>query len=317
MSNTAVCAPQQVMGAQFSTYRIGGPLDEAYLPETEPQLLHLLDNKSTHDAPLTIIGWGGNVIIASAGIRGKSVITRKLSWINAASEMPDAFWCGAGAHLAKVSNAALSRNLTGAEYMIGIPGTVGGAIRMNAGALGQDTGNVVQRVKLYNWQTHCIEEWLPDDLEFAYRRSAILPEKHLILSALLAFKPGDPEKISETMKKSVHFRKTNHPKEPSGGSVFKNPSPKMPVGRLMDELGAKGHWRDGGVMVSPLHGNFIINTGEGTSTQLLRLMWRMKKAIYEAYGLNVSPENLLIGDIAEEELLLWHALQKPLESVAS
>jgi UDP-N-acetylmuramate dehydrogenase len=302
------CLPQVLMGSGFTTYRIGGPLDEAYQPATEADMLALLVEVQQSGKMLTMLGWGGNSIIASAGIRGVTIITRKLDWVEQKSATRLAF--GAGVHLAKSASAALKHLLSGGEFMIGIPGTIGGAVRMNAGALGQDMSNLVQNVTLFNRETAQVEVWTAAQLGFSYRKSAILPEKHIVLSAELEFQPGDADKISAMMDQSVNFRKTHHPKEPNGGSVFKNPAPDMPVGRLMEELGAKGHWREGGAMVSPLHGNFIVNMAQATSTDVLKLMLRMQQAIQERYGLSTHPENLFLGDATDEEQALWQTLNE-------
>lgn len=302
----SACLPQVLMGANFTTYRIGGPLEEAYQPASEAEMVAVLKDVHRSGKPLTILGWGGNTIIASAGIRGVTVITRKLDWVEPKSETRIAF--AAGVHLAKSASAALKQSLTGGEYMIGIPGTIGGAIRMNAGALGQETANLVRSVNLFNLETGEVETWLPEQLGFSYRKSAINPQKHIVLSAELEFQPGNAAEISATMDKSVNFRKTHHPKEPNGGSVFKNPTLDMPAGKLLEELGAKGNWREGGAMVSPLHGNFIVNIDKATSTDVLKLMLRMKRAIYERYGLDAHPENLFLGEATEEEQALWQEL---------
>jgi UDP-N-acetylmuramate dehydrogenase len=269
-------------------------------------MVAVLKDANRSGTQLTILGWGGNTIIASAGIRGVTVITRKLDWVEPKSETRIAF--AAGVHLAKSASAALKQSLTGGEYMIGIPGTIGGAIRMNAGALGQETAELVRSVNLFNLETGEVETWLPEQLGFSYRKSTINPKKHIILSAELEFQPGNAVEISATMDKSVNFRKTHHPKEPNGGSVFKNPSKEMPAGKLLEELGAKGNWREGGAMVSPLHGNFIVNIDKATSADVLKLMLRMKRAIHERYGLDAHPENLFLGEATEEEQTLWQEL---------
>ncbi len=302
----SACLPQVLMGAQFTTYRIGGPLDEAYQPTTEAEMVAILRQTQAAGKSLTVLGWGGNSIIASAGIRGVTIITRKLDWVEPITDTRIAF--GAGVHLAKSASTGLKYGLTGGEFMIGIPGTIGGAVRMNAGALGQETADLVRSVNLYNLETAQVETWLPEQLGFQYRKSLIDPNKHVVLSAELEFQPGNPAEINATMTKSVQFRKSHHPKEPNGGSVFKNPSKEMPAGKLMEELGAKGQWREGGAMVSPLHGNFIVNVDNATSTDVLRLMRRMQQAIKDRYGLEAHPENLLLGDATPEELELWQAL---------
>lgn len=299
-------SPQVLMGANFTTYRIGGPLEEAYQPATEAEMIEILQRVCKDGKQLTLLGWGGNSLIASRGISGVTIITRKLDWVKTIS--PTRLQFGAGVHLAKSASAALKAGLAGAEFMIGIPGTIGGAVRMNAGALGQEVAEVTCGVTLFNLESAQVETWPVEQLQFSYRKSAINPRTHIVLSAEMEFRPGDPVQISALMDSSVNFRKTHHPKEPNGGSVFKNPSKEQPMGRLMEELGAKAQWREGGAMVSPLHGNFIINTGDATSTDVLKLMLRMKRAVKEHYGLDAHPENLFLGDATDEEITLWHEL---------
>lgn len=303
---TMALTPRVLVGAHFTTYRIGGTLDEAYQPASEADMVSVLQSVRQAAKPLTLLGWGGNTLIASRGIRGVTLITRKLDWIEPLSGTRLSF--GAGVHLAKASNTALKQGLSGGEYMIGLPGTIGGAVRMNAGALKQETATLVRCVRIFNMETGEIEDWQPEQLQYSYRKSAIVPGKHVVLSAELEFTQGDPDAINRMMADSVWFRKAHHPKEPNGGSVFKNPSMDMPVGRLIEELGGKGQWHEGAAMISPMHGNFIINLGNATSTDVLRLMLRMKRAIAEQYGLNVHPENLFIGDATDEEQAIWEEL---------
>lgn len=306
---------QILTGAQFSTYRIGGPLEEVYQPESREETLALLTRIAPQiqsgERKITLLGWGGNTIIASQGISGITIVTRKLTWIDPLG--PETFRFAGGVHLAKASKVAQQHALTGAEYMIGIPGTIGGAIRMNAGALGQETGQVVRSAMIFNFETGELERWSAADLSFRYRHSAIDPKIHMVVEAELVFTPGDRGKITEMMEHSVQFRKTHHPVEPNGGSVFKNPYPRdsekgfMTAGWMLDRLEAKT-WREGGVMVSPRHANFIVNVNEGTSTDVLRLMTRMKRAMKAEYDVDAHVENIFLGDATEEEQQLWKEL---------
>jgi len=295
--------PEQPLGAQYSTYRIGGILAEAYQPKTLDETIAVL--KYAQSKPLTILGWGGNSLIASAGISGITVITRKMDWTTRKSDTELEF--GAGVHLAKAAKAALDHKLQGGEFMIGIPGTIGGAIRMNAGALSQEMANLVQSAQVFNLTSGEVETWSAAQLGFEYRKSNIDPHTHVVLSATLKFAPGDPRVIQEIMDKSVNFRRSHHPLEPNGGSVFKNPTPEQPMGKLIEELGGKD-WTEGGVRISPRHGNFIINLGKGTSTDVLKLMLRMKREVKARYNLDTHPENLFLGDATEEEKTLWQEL---------
>lgn len=324
-ASATIATPKAIYGlygSAFTTYRLGGPLDEVYQPASTEETVTVLQQVRDSGKALTVLGWGGNTIIASQGIRGVTLITRKLEQVEVLS--PTRLRFAAGVHLARAASTALKHGLSGGEYMIGIPGTIGGAIRMNAGALEQETANLVRSITLFNMETGLIETRDAAALEFSYRKSALKPGTEIVLSAELEFSPGNPAEISDKMERSVRFRKEHHPREPNGGSVFKNPKPDMPMGRLMDELGAKGQWREGGMMVSPLHGNFIINianTGHnadssdhraflGTSTDALRLMRRMQQAVQTHYGLDTHPENLFLGEATVEERDLWQALKE-------
>lgn len=299
------CLPETVTGVQYSTYRIGGPIEEAYFPTTMEEALAVLQNVRKSGKKLTVLGWGSNSLIASAGIRGVTLITRKLTHVEPKGE--NRFLFGAGVHLAKAATIAQQHSLSGAEYMIGIPGTIGGAVRMNAGALGQETASVVRYAFLYNLESGEFEIWDRERLQYGYRKSAIDPSVHLVLAAELEFTPGVLPDITATMEKSVTFRKQHHPTEPNGGSVFRNPAPEMTVGRMLDEAGAKS-WVEGGCRVSPLHANFIVNTGGATSLDVLRLMTRMQQTVQEQYGYHIHPENLFLGEATPEEQDLWAAL---------
>lgn len=302
-------------GAQLSTYRMGGLVDELYAPNNLDDVRTFCQRLRTTQRPLTTIGWGGNIIIAKQGIRGATLWTRKLDWVEQGS--PTTFTLGAGCHLAKVSKLAADNGLTGGEFFIGIPGTIGGAVRMNAGALGQQTSDVVREVTLFDRDTQQIHTWPVEKLAYRYRHSAINPARHVVLQVVVQFKrASNSGQVKQAMADSVHFRKTHHPIEPNGGSVFRNPTPTeerpepWPVGKMLDSLGAKT-WVEGNVRISPRHANFIINTGGGTSTEVLTLMTRMKTAVWDAFGLTVVPENILIGDVTAEEAKLWRNLTTP------
>ena len=292
--------------APWTTYRLGGPMDVAFFPENADQCLSVMRAIEVYQLPITVLGWGSNSIVASTGIRGATLITRKLLMQTRIDNTR--FELGAGVHLAKIATLAQQHSLTGAEYMIGIPATLGGAVRMNAGALGQVTSQIIEQVTLYNRQTHLVEHWPVDKLDYRYRHSELDPDQHVVLSAIVNLSPGNQAEIAQRMNDSVAFRKTHHPIEPNGGSVFQNPDKSHTVGQMLDQLQAKG-WQQGGMMISPRHANFIINLGNGTSTDLLRLMCRMKQAIKQYYGFTIVPENKLLGQITSEEADLWAELQ--------
>jgi len=296
---------ERLMGSQYCSYRVGGPLDEPYLPKTLPEAIDVLTMVREKQRPLTVLGGGSNTIVASQGIRGVTFLCKRLMFV----ELVDAlrFQIGAGMPLAKVCKLAQDHHLSGAEFMIGVPGTLGGAITMNAGAMGQETAEILEHAILFNMESGEIEHWPHEQLQFSYRKSAIQPQKMIILGAQLRLQPGNAKEIADLIQKSLTFRQKHHPKDPNGGSVFKNPLPDHPSGRLLDELGAKG-WREEGAMISPMHANFIVNIDNATSTDILRLMLRMKRAIREHYNLEVFPENRFLGDATEEEITIWEEL---------
>ena len=295
---------EKLQGAQYCSYRLGGPLDEPYLPTSLEEAIAVLTMVRNAEKPLTIVGGGSNTIIASQGIRGVTFLCKRLMFVNPMSE--HTFQIGSGMPLAKVCKLAQEHSLSGAEFMIGVPGTLGGAVTMNAGAMGQDTSEVMDHAIIFNMETGEIEPWSHEQLQFSYRKSSVTKQM-VILGAQLTFKAGDPQAIAELIQKSLTFRQQHHPKEPNGGSVFKNPTKEMPTGKMLDEIGAKG-WREGGAMISPMHANFIVNVDHATSTDILKLMLRMKHAIRDRYGYNVTPENRFLGDATPEEITIWEEL---------
>lgn len=295
---------ERLMGAQYCSYRVGGPLDEPYLPTTLEDAIAVLTMVHHTHKPLTVLGGGANTIVASQGIRGVTFLSKRLMFATPVSETQ--FQVGAGMPLARVSKLAQDHNLTGAEFMIGVPGTLGGAITMNAGAMGQETAEILEHALVFNMDSGEIDRWTHEQLQFAYRKSAVT-NRMIVVGAQLRFQPAEPTAIAELMQKSLVFRQSHHPKEPNGGSVFKNPAKEHPAGKLLDELGAKG-WREGGAMVSPVHANFIVNVDQATSTDILKLMLRMKRAIKENYGYDTHPENRFLGEATDEEIVIWKEL---------
>ncbi|MCA9807297.1 MAG: UDP-N-acetylmuramate dehydrogenase [Cyanobacteria bacterium HKST-UBA06] len=300
-------------GRKFCSYRVGGPIDLALMPtqyESAVEALKAIDTTT----PLTVLGGGCNTLIASRGIRGATLITKRMLAVEVVDLASGRLRFDAGVPLARVATTAQDHGFSGAEFMIGIPGTVGGAIAMNAGAMGQSTDEIVEGAVVYDCASRQVLTLDAEALAFSYRHSSIDPQRHVVLAGYFRFKPGDAQAIAHLMQQSLDFRKAHHPKEPNGGSVFKNPAPGHPAGRLLDELGAKT-WREGGARISELHANFIVNDGSATSTDVLRLMLKMKTAIEAHYPFKVYPENRFVGQPSDEEARLWAQLHdRPLPS---
>jgi UDP-N-acetylmuramate dehydrogenase len=292
-------------GYRFCTYRVGGVIDAMLQPQTIAEATEGLSWVVHEGLPLTVLGSGSNTLLASAGVRGVLFSSRRLTEMTVLS--PGRYRIGAGVPLAKAARWMQAESRTGCEYMMGIPGTIGGAVAMNAGAMGQETASVVETVSVLDLKTGEIQELPKSALGFAYRISIINPQTQVVLGAVLTLPEGDPQAIDTAMKASLTFRQSHHPKEPNGGSVFKNPAPDAPAGKLLDQLGAKT-WVEGGARVSPLHANFIVNLGGATSGDILRLMLKGKQAVKAAYGFDLHPENRFLGDATPEEQALWQAL---------
>jgi UDP-N-acetylmuramate dehydrogenase len=299
------------LGSAFSTYRVGGPIDCAYFPQTLEQaveVLAVLGPKVAQGQSLSVLGWGSNTLVASQGIAGATLILRKLASIEPLG--PNRFRIGAGTHLAKVATFSVDAGLTGGEFLIGIPGTMGGAVAMNAGAMGQDTAAIVERVAVFDLAANELCWLEKTDLTFGYRQSNLSPTRSIVLAVDCLFQPGDMATAKARMADNMAFRKAHHPHEPNGGSVFRNPDPAHPVGKLVDELGGRGQWQVGQALVSPMHGNFIINLGEATSADVLGLMAQVQRRVFEATGWRIFPENRWMGQATEAETNLWHQLKQ-------
>jgi UDP-N-acetylmuramate dehydrogenase len=304
-----------LLASAFSTYRIGGRMAEAYQPASVEQAIATFNAlkpkfEANPTLPLTLLGWGSNSLIASNGIEGITIITRKLATIEPLS--PTTLRIGAGVHLAKVATAVQELGLAGAEFFIGIPGTLGGAVVMNAGAMGQETANILTQVLIYDFTT-LTASWHPaSQLAFAYRQSAINPHHQVVIAADCTFALGDKTLSKQRMEANMAFRKQHHPTQPNGGSVFRNPVGEgaLAVGQMVDALGGKGTWRVGDAQVSPLHGNFIVNLGQATSTHVLQLMLQVKEAVAQHYGVTIYPENKFLGQATPAEVALWQALKE-------
>lgn len=315
-------APGEKSGAAYCTYRVGGPLRQAYEPATVDELLALLQTLSPQERrQLHCLGWGSNTLISDNGIAGPCLIFRKLAQVE--HQAPNVLRFSAGVHLAQVAHVAATTvvgeedgeplALSGVEFLVGIPGTVGGAVRMNAGAHGGETADRLVSLRVVNLETLAVEDWTPQQLAFAYRHSALDPSTHLALWADFHLTPSPQAQIQATTAQHRQWRKDCHPTEPNGGSVFKNPKTQTDkaVGWMIDTLGLKG-FQVGGAMISPKHGNFIVNTGNATCTDVLRVMAHMKAQLYQHFQVVVQPENLLLGDsLSDTESALWAFLTAP------
>lgn len=273
-----------------TTFRIGGPVDIYIEPEHNDivGILHLL---KMEDVPFIIIGNGSNLLVSDQGIEGAVIALGKKSGkiiING-----DTIVAEAGALLSTVANQAAEAGLTGLEFASGIPGTLGGAVYMNAGAYGGEIKDVLESVTVIDeaFENH---QYKPQELDMSYRHSALMEKGGYVTDVVLKLTSGDKteikSKIDEIREQRVAKQPLNYP---SAGSTFKRPEGFF-AGKLIDDAGLRGY-TVGGAQVSEKHCGFVINTGNATAADVLQLMNDVDTEVYQKFGVHLSPEVRIIG----------------------
>jgi UDP-N-acetylmuramate dehydrogenase len=218
---------------------------------------------------------------------------------------PDLIQADSGARLPHLARFAASHGLSGLEFSVGIPGTVGGGVIMNAGAHGSQMSNVVEDATIFDTKTGDIVTMTRDELGFEYRRCALDPARHVVLSARFRLDPQAKEQIDAAIKHNEEYRwKTQPLGWPNAGSTFKNPEPKRGAGLLLDQAGAK-NMKEGAAAVSAVHANFVINMGGATAGDVITLMSRMQECVYEQFQIKLHPEWKTLGDFTEAQQQVW------------
>ncbi len=277
--------------ANHTTFRVGGPADICFLPETEGEVALALDEAKRLSVPVFVMGNGSNLVVRDGGIRGLVVILGEhFSAVQAEGTRVTA---QAGATLARVAAFALERSLAGFEFASGIPGTIGGGAAMNAGAYGGQISDVFFSARVLRGGS--IAAYGASDMQMGYRTTRVLREGGVVLSVELALRPGDAAEIRATMNDLNGRRREKQPLEyPSAGSTFKRPEGQF-AGALIDRAGLRGA-RVGGAMVSEKHAGFIVNTGGATARDILALIDRVRARVYEESGVALEPEVRIVGE---------------------
>jgi UDP-N-acetylenolpyruvoylglucosamine reductase len=277
--------------ARHTTLRIGGPADIYVEPSSEADLAAVLAYCHERSRPFFVLGRGSNLLVKDGGFRGAVVCVAHahFSRIEAAGQR---LRCGAGARLKAVAIEARRNGLAGLEFLEGIPGSVGGALRMNAGAMGGAMFDVVESVRLMSFDGK-VREQASRELTIAYRSCPMLKE-HIALAAVLCGQPGAREAIEQRMNEFSRKRWKSQPAAPSAGCMFKNP-PSMSAGKLIDELGLKGT-RAGGAVVSAEHGNFLVNDGSATARDVLELIEVIRQRVRAERGIELETEVEIVGE---------------------
>jgi UDP-N-acetylenolpyruvoylglucosamine reductase len=278
--------------AKRTTLRVGGPADLFMEPADESELGVVLDLVRTHEVPLFVLGRGSNLLVRDGGIRG-AVVSLQHPHFSRIEVQGERIEAGAGAYLKHLANAARDAGLTGFEFLEGIPGSLGGALRMNAGAMG---GWTFDRVETLRYMTRAGEVHVIPGAEAGARyRGCPLLFDSLALGAVLRGEPAEREGIRERMTASNQKRWSSQPRQPSAGCTFKNPRPELPAGRLIDELGLKGT-RVGDAMVSDIHANFFVNLGAATARDVLDLIALVQDRARRERGVELETEVEILGE---------------------
>ena len=285
---------------QCTTLRLGGPADMLWDATSAEALAAVLRLTQREGIPVTIIGNGSNLLVCDGGIRGLVIrIGTGMSRLSDPSPMPDgrfALTVEAGLTLARLSRAAAANGLGGLAFASGIPGSMGGAVYMNAGAYGGEIKDIVLSVSALDRAGNTLT-WTNEEMAFGYRTSRLSQEKagHVVTEVKIALSAGDQQAIEDEMQKLLAQRREKQPLSvPSCGSTFKRPTGHF-AGTLIDQCGLKGA-RIGGASVSELHAGFLLNDQKGTTADYLALIAHVQHVVLEQTGVALTPEVRILGE---------------------
>ncbi len=284
---------------RYTSFRVGGLADLLALPKDRQTLKALLRAAGEKDLPITIIGGGTNTLISDKGIRGLVIVLKKLKSSpsiieDITGENTIQIKADAGERLTTICRLALDNGLSGLEFAAGIPGTLGGAIYMNAGTPSRDISQAIISLDLINSSTLKFQTIEKKDLEFSYLQ--LKTHNMIILGAVLSLKKTDPEIVKKNFEKNLKIKNTSQPvSQASAGCFFKNPSPENPAGKLIERAGLKGK-QINGARISDLHANFIVNEGNARCEDILALKNMVQETVFEKYKIKLETEVKVIGE---------------------
>lgn len=283
--------------SNYTYTETGGPADLLFFPQSVDEVRAVIDWTAMNDYPLTILGNASNLIVRDGGIRGVTIILTELNHMEVEEHV---ITVEAGAAIIDLSEEAYEHSLTGLEFACGIPGSVGGAVYMNAGAYGGEVKDVIETVTVLTRDGE-IKELSNEEMHFSYRNSIIQETQDIVLSITFHLEPGDPKAIKEKMDELTYLRTSKQPLEyPSCGSVFKRPEGHY-TGKLIQDAGLQGLiW--GGAQVSTKHAGFIVNIAEATATDYVELIKHIQEVIFKQYGVELEREVHIIGEIISERV---------------
>lgn len=283
--------------ARHTSFRIGGPADALLTVQKGGDLGLLYEFAQGHGLKVTPVGWGSNLLVLDGGVRGV-VVRLGGPYARVRFSADGLVWAGAAVRLPKLVVATAAKGLTGAEPLVGIPGTVGGALVMNAGTREREIGDIVSSVDLFDVESREIRRLGSAEVRFAYRSSTL--DGTLVLGGTLALKPGDRVDIMDRVRRFQKRRLETQPIHTFNvGSTFKNP-PGRYAAQLIEEAGLKGRVH-GGARISPMHANFIENFGGARATDVLALVEAARTAVRARAGLELELEMKTLGETASRQ----------------
>lgn len=275
-----------------TSFKIGGPADVMIIPSNVDELRNAVKICRDNNINFYIMGNGTNLLVKDGGMRG--AVIKVNEGLNNIRVEGNNIYCEAGVLLTAVSRIAMSETLTGIEFANGIPGTIGGAVTMNAGAYGGEMKDVITKVKILDTNNNVIE-YTNEEMNFRYRGSRVVDENLIVLSIELGLKPGIYDEIEATMIDLTFKRTSKQPLElPSAGSTFKRPVGHF-AGKLIEDSGLRG-LRLGGAQVSEKHCGFVVNVGNATCRDVEQLISVVQKTIRDNYDVEIETEIKLIGE---------------------
>lgn len=279
---------EHVRLAKFSTYQVGGEADFFVEVDSADEVAEAMAWANERGLPVFVLGGGSNLLFDSAGFRGL-VIAMKSGLIEVRSEH---IWAEAGVKMAQVVRAAEEAGLAGLEPWCGLPGTVGGAVRGNAGCFGLETAHVLANARVF-FPGEGVKVLGPEDLRYGYRDSLLKERFGVVLDAEFSLRTDQAEDVKMRGREIAKLRIQKQPPGLSTGSFFKNPSTEQPAGWLIEQCGLKG-LQVGGAKVSEHHANFLMNAGGATSEDFLELSRRIETAVFEKFGVKLEREIVFV-----------------------
>lgn len=291
--------------AHHTTFRVGGPADLFVMPENEDEIEFLFRMAKRLDLPRVVIGGGANILVRDRGIRGMVIaLAGYFTGITRIGEDSGEVRVTAlaGTRLGACCRYALKHSLAGLNFAIGIPGSAGGGILMNAGASGSSMENVIRGIRIMTEDEGAVDLG-PEDLSWTYRELSVrrdsqvlVPGDFLILSGVFGLAPADPESLKAEAGRIMRSRRSSQPWDrPSAGCFFKNPPSGDPAGKLIEQAGLKGVFA-GGAAVSEKHANFIVNRDNASAVDIIRLAERIQETVFRIFGVALVPEVKIIGE---------------------